>query len=115
MHDNMLQKTEKLLKEQNSNLTTIASTIDELKGKLKKSEEEKQSMEDKLTEVMVNILEVKELLTWPNIMWKAARSQLPPHRILNIRENKWSSSWPAAISYDNRHALSQNREISWVW
>ena len=58
MHDSMLVKTEKTLKEQTDNMSKLQDLVKDLRVQLAKSEEEKIDMEDKVTNVMLNILEV---------------------------------------------------------
>lgn len=59
MHDGMLQKTEKMMEQQTQNLTKLERELKDLKGLLASTEEEKLDMEEKLTNVMLNILEVR--------------------------------------------------------
>ena len=54
----MLVKTEKTLKEQTDNMSKLQDLVKDLRVQLAKSEEEKIDMEDKVTNVMLNILEV---------------------------------------------------------
>ena len=58
MHDSMLVETEKTLKEQTDNMSKLQDLVKDLRVQLAKSEEEKIDMEDKVTNVMLNILEV---------------------------------------------------------
>ena len=58
MHDGMLQKTEKMMEQQTENLTKLHEQVRDLKSKLASTEDEKRDMEDKLTDIMLNILEV---------------------------------------------------------
>ena len=58
MHDGMLQKTEKMMEQQTENLTKLHEQVRDLKSKLASAEDEKRDMEDKLTDIMLNILEV---------------------------------------------------------
>lgn len=58
MHDGMLLKTEKMMEQQTENLTKLHEQVRDLKSKLSQTEAEKHDMEDKLTDIMLNILEV---------------------------------------------------------
>ena len=67
MHDSMLVETEKTLKEQTDNMSKLQDLVKDLRVQLAKSEEEKIDMEDKVTNVMLNILEV---FTANSLFWK---------------------------------------------
>jgi len=61
MHDGMLHKAEKMLKEQTSNISNLEELVKDLKSKLATTEEEKLNMEEKITSMMLNLLEVSVL------------------------------------------------------
>lgn len=58
MHNTMLDKTEKMLDKQTGSLSKLENEVERLKSQLDLSQTEKKDMEGKLTEVMLNVLEV---------------------------------------------------------
>jgi len=58
MHDAMLEITERKITEQTENITSLLQTVERLNEAIKQSRWSTRSMDDKVTGVMLNILEV---------------------------------------------------------